>query len=61
MDPHDVSYVENDGDSEEDTPHVKEFSGPLKRTASRKDGDWDTAMQVCRTQLRYVCSMPTLT
>ena len=41
MDPHDVSYIENDGDSDEDTLPVKEFSGPSKKTASRKDGDWD--------------------
>ena len=47
MDPHDVSYVENDGDSDEDTLPVKEFSGPSKGSVSRKDGEWDPAYQVC--------------
>ncbi|KAH9938582.1 MRC1-like domain-containing protein [Fomitopsis serialis] len=45
LDPHDVSWFESDGYEEEETHHVKEFSGSSKNLPLRKDGDWDPSVQ----------------
>ncbi|TFY59126.1 hypothetical protein EVJ58_g5980 [Rhodofomes roseus] len=59
LNPHDVSWVDNDEHEEENALLVKEWSGTSKKVSLRKDGDWDPSMQASAGRVRF-CSLPYL-